>query len=436
MQKIIVACMLTVVMLSTIANLKAQQGYTPAPDNLAYREAFRDMKYGLFVHWGIYSLLGDGEWVMYQQKIPYTKYSALANAFYPHAYNAEAWAKMAKDAGMKYICITSRHHDGFSMFDTKATNYDIVDATPYKKDVLAALAEACKIHGLKLHFYYSLLDWGRSDYGFGKPIVDGRPENTDWDSYIRFMKTQLTELLTNYGDVVGAIWFDGDWERKKANWHYDEIYGLIHQLRPDVLVGNNHHENIKPGEDFQLFEKDLPGQNSHGWGGGDTNHDLPLETCETINGSWGYNINDNRYKTVEQIIHYLVKAASQNTNFLLNVGPRADGTIQPEFADTLRTVGKWLQAYGESIYGTRGGIVPLQSWGGVSTKGKDMYVHILSYPADDFVFLPGLKIGKHSAAVWPGGQACRTVQVAEGLFVYPNYPAHHTVDHVIKISEK
>ncbi len=420
-------------MLMAVSVAQAQQGYRPSAENIAYREAFRDMKFGLFVHWGIYSLMGDGEWVMYQQKIPYTKYSKLANAFYPHSYDAEAWAKMAKDAGMRYICITSRHHDGFSMFDSKATAYDIMDATPYQKDVLADLAMACKKYDLKLHFYYSLLDWGRDDYGFGQTIVNGKPEKANWDSYINFMKAQLTELLTNYGDVVGAIWFDGDWERKKANWHYDEIYGLIHTLRPDVLVGNNHHENLKPGEDFQMFEKDLPGQNSHGWGGGDTNHDLPLETCETINGSWGYNINDNRYKSVEDIVHYLVKAASQNTNFLLNVGPRPDGTIQPEFADTLRAVGQWLQQYGEAVYGTRGGVIPLQTWGGVTQKNETLFVHMLAAPQTEFVFLPGVQLGKRKATTWPGGQGCKTVQANEGLFLYPNYPQAASIDHIIRI---
>ena len=147
---------------------------------------------------------------------------------------------MAKSAGMKYITITSRHHDGFSMFQTKASPYNVVDATPYKKDPIKELAKECLKEGIELNFYYSLLDWGRDDYGFGKPIVDSTPQNTNWNSYISFMKTQLTELITTYPNIRG-IWFDGHWERKTANWHYDEIYSLIHKLNPKILVGNNHH---------------------------------------------------------------------------------------------------------------------------------------------------------------------------------------------------
>jgi alpha-L-fucosidase len=414
----------------------AQPGYTPSPENLKSREAFQDRRFGMFIHWGIYSLLGDGEWVMHNQHIPYDTYKRLANAFYPHDFNARQWVQIAKAAGMKYITITSRHHDGFSMFATKATNYNIVDATPFKKDPMKDLAEACREEGLKLNFYYSLLDWGRKDYGFGKPIVNGRPENTDWDSYIRFMKAQLTELLTNYGDVVGGIWFDGDWERKDVNWHYDEIYGLIHQLRPDVMIGNNHHTAVKPGEDYQMFEKDLPGGNSHGWNSGGVSNDLPLETCETMNNSWGFNINDNSYKSVKTIIQYLVKAAGLNANFLLNVGPQPDGTIQPEFVDTLKKVGQWLQANGETIYNTRGGIIPVQDWGNVTVKGKRIFVHILKQPSSPFILLPGITQKISSVHQFSGKQALTWKQVPEGLFIYTSGLDFDDIDEILEVTEK
>ncbi|MDX1953972.1 MAG: alpha-L-fucosidase, partial [Chitinophagaceae bacterium] len=166
----------------------SQTNYQPSASNLENRKDFQDRKFGMFIHWGIYSLLADGEWVMHQKKIPYDKYKRMANAFYPHSFDAKEWVRIAKQAGMKYITITSRHHDGFSMFDTKASTYNIIQATPFKKDPMRDLAEACRAEGLKLNFYYSLLDWGRSDYGFGKPIVNGQPEGGDWDSYIRFMK--------------------------------------------------------------------------------------------------------------------------------------------------------------------------------------------------------------------------------------------------------
>lgn len=414
----------------------SQTNYQPTPENVKNRQDFQDRKFGLFIHWGIYSLLGDGEWVMYTQKIPYDKYKRIANAFFPHDFNATEWVKIAKAAGMKYITITSRHHDGFSMFDTKASDYNIITATPFKKDPMKELAAACKAEGLKLNFYYSLLDWGRKDYGFGKKIINSKPEDTDWDSYISFMKTQLTELLTNYGDVVSGIWFDGDWERKDANWHYGDIYGLIHRLRPDVMIGNNHHADIKPGEDYQMFEKDLPGSNSHGWGTGGVSNELPLETCETINNSWGFNINDKSYKSAKTVIQYLVKAAGHNANFLLNVGPQADGKIQQEFADTLKKVGEWLLANGESIYGTRGNIIPSQDWGTVTAKDKKLFVHILKSPSEDFILLPRITQKVASVQLYSSKQSLTWKQQQEGIFIYLAGIAINNVDEVLEVTLK
>jgi alpha-L-fucosidase len=161
------------------------------------------------------------------------------------------------------------------------------------------LAKECQKQGIKLHIYYSLLDWGRPDYAFGSPIVNGKPTNGDWDSYINFMKAQLTELITQYPAVQG-IWFDGQWERRAVDWRFDEIYALIHKLNPAILVGNNHHLAPIDGEDFQMFEKDLPGANTTGFSAEARIGALPLETCETINNSWGYNSSDKKYKSVKQ----------------------------------------------------------------------------------------------------------------------------------------
>ncbi len=414
----------------------SQTNYQPTASNLENRKDFQDRKFGMFIHWGIYSLLADGEWVMHQKKIPYDKYKRMANAFYPHAFDAKEWVRIAKQAGMKYITITSRHHDGFSMFDTKASNYNIMQATPFKKDPMRDLAEACRAEGLKLNFYYSLLDWGRSDYAFGKPIVNGKPEGGDWDSYIRFMKAQLTELLTQYGDIVSSIWFDGDWERKNADWRYDEIYGLIHQLRPDVMIGNNHHDNLKPGEDYQLFEKDLPGGNSHGWGSGSVSQGVPLETCETINYSWGFNINDKSYKTTHTLVHYLVKAAGQNANFLLNVGPQPDGKIQTEFVDTLKKLGDWLQVYGESIYGTRGNPGGLEPWGAITHKGKASFIHVLQPVKEPFILCPNYTGKVKAVKVFENGKPLRWKQQPEGLFIYLEGLPENDLDRVIRVETK
>lgn len=407
--------------------------YTPSSANLVSRETFQDMKFGLFIHWGIYSELGDGEWVMHNKNIPYNNYKRLADFFNPQAFNAKEWVQFAKRAGMKYITITSRHHDGFSMFGTKASLYNIVDATPYHKDPLMELAQECQKEGIELHFYYSLLDWGRPDYAFGSPIVDGKPVNGDWDSYIKFMKTQLTELITNY-PVVKGIWFDGQWERRNVDWHFDEIYGLIHKLNPSILVGNNHHLAPIDGEDFQMFEKDLPGGNTTGFSGESKISKLPLETCETINNSWGFNINDRSYKSVKQIIHYMVNAAGRDANFLLNIGPMPNGKIQPEFTDTLALVGNWMKKYGESIYGTRGNLIAPQQWGVVTYKNKTLYAHIINEPQQSYIFLPLVKRKVTKAVLLSDGSNVNFKQQPEGLFVYVNKMDAKAIDTIIEIT--
>ncbi|RFZ83390.1 alpha-L-fucosidase [Mucilaginibacter terrenus] len=424
------ACMLLLV--CSLSAVAQQSTYTPAPENLEARKKFQDLKFGLFIHWGIYSILGDGEWVMNEKRIPYDSYKRLADFFNPQDFDAKAWVAFAKNAGMKYITITSRHHDGFSMFATKKSSYNIVDATPYHKDPLMELAKECQKEGIELHFYYSLLDWGRADYAYGSQIVDGKPVKGDWDSYIKFMKDQLTELITKYPGVKG-IWFDGNWERPNANWHYDEIYGLIHKLNPAILVGNNHHLAPKEGEDFQMFEKDLPGQNHTGFSGESTIGKLPLETCETINNSWGFKITDRTFKSSKQIIQYLVNAAGHNANFLLNIGPMPNGKIQPEFTDTLNLVGAWVKKNGESIYNTRGAIVPAQPWGTLTSNGKALYAHITNAPGEPYIFIPELK-SKVTKAVLLGGAAVKFKQQPEVLFIYTSGVVMDPVDTIVKLT--
>jgi alpha-L-fucosidase len=429
-RKLLLLCLL----FAAIAGRSNAQGpYTPTAENLAARQKFQDMKFGLFIHWGIYSILGDGEWVMHDKKIPYDSYKRLAGFFNPQEFNAKEWVAFAKKAGMKYITITSRHHDGFSMFGTKMSPYNIVDATPYHKDPLMELAQECEKEGIELHFYYSLLDWGRPDYAFGSQIVDGKPVKGDWDSYIKFMKDQLTELITKYPGVKG-IWFDGDWERTQVNWHYDEIYGLIHKLNPAILVGNNHHVAPKDGEDFQMFEKDLPGANTTGFAPNQTISKLPLETCETINNSWGFNINDRSFKSSKQIIHYLVGDAGRNANFLLNIGPMPNGKIQSEFTDTLAIVGAWMQKNGESIYGTRGSYVPPQPWGVITAKAKTMYVHITSPQGDGYIFIPKVKEKVSKAVLFSNGESVKFKQQPEGVFIYTTGLTADPVDTIIKLT--
>lgn len=429
-----VALMLLVMALKAQNTAGVLTSYIPAPQNLKAREEFRDMKFGMFIHWGIYSELGAGEWVMHDRKIPYNSYKRLADFFRPEDFNAKEWVQLAKIAGMKYITITSRHHDGFSMFKTKASPYNIVDATPYHKDPLMELAKECQKEGIELHIYYSLLDWGRPDYGFGQPIVNGAPANTNWNSYINFMKTQLTELITNYPGVK-AIWFDGQWERRSVNWHFDEIYPLIHKLNPAIMIGNNHHLAPFLGEDFQMFEKDLPGNNNTGFSAESKIGTLPLETCETINNSWGFNITDGSYKSVKGIVGYLVNAAGRNANFLLNIGPMPNGKIQSQFVDTLTKVGTWMQKNGESIYGTRGGMIAPQYWGVMTAKGKALYAHILTTPQQpDYIFIPAFDKKISKITLLNGSSSIKFKQQAEGVFVYIKGIQTDPYDTILKIT--
>ena len=367
----------------------AQAKYTPAPENLKAREWFRDAKFGLFIHWGVYSVLGDGEWVMNQQRIPIADYEKLPAFFNPQRFDAAEWVALAKAAGMKYITITSKHHDGFAMYESKVSDYDIVERTPYGRDVLKALAEECRKQGIKLFFYYSQLDWHHPDYyprgQTGQ--TSGRPDSGDWSKYIGYMNAQLTELLTGYGEI-GGIWFDGWWDRPEASWRLEETYALIHRLQPQALVGANHHRKPFDGEDFQMFEKDLPGHNTAGFSAEAEIGTLPLEMCDTINGAWGFNLQDRRHKSVRELVHLLVKGAGDNANFLLNVGPMPDGRIQAEHQARLREIGQWLQVHGESIYGTRGGPLAPRSWGVTTQKGRTVYVHVLNWQDANLLIPP------------------------------------------------
>lgn len=423
------------------ANSSAAQSYQPAPSNLAARTEFQDGKFGMFIHWGASSVLGAGEWVMNNRNIQVNEYKRLQQFFNPQQFNAATWVATAKAAGMNYITLITRHHDGFSNWDTKQSDWNIIN-TPYGKDIVKQLADECHRQGIKIFFYYSLLDWYRTDYQYetgntGKGT--GRTEKSNWESYIRFMKAQLTELLTNYGEIAG-IWFDGHWDqvdkstgKSRVDWHYGEIYELIHKLQPKCLISNNHHQAIIPGEDFQAFEKDLPGQNTTGFGKADVSS-LPLETCETMNDSWGFNITDRKYKSTKALIQYLVKAAAHNANFLLNVGPMPNGVIQPEFTDTLKKMGAWLQQNGASVYGTRGGFIAPKNWGGFTQKGKTLYMHILNQPeTEGYIFVDGLNQKISKAILFNGKQPVKFKQIPEGTFIYLSGIRLDEVDTIVEI---
>ena len=365
--------------------LMAQEPYTPSAENKEARKWFQDAKFGLFIHWGVYSILGDGEWVMHQQKIPVNRYELLPTFFNPQGFDAKEIVDMAKDAGMKYITITTKHHDGFAMYDSKVSNYNVVDDTPYGKDVLKMLEQECKKAGIKLFAYYSQLDWHNNDYyPRGKTGHDlGRPASGNWQSYLDYENAQIKELAENYN--IAGFWFDGFWDqydlkkegKPSEDFDLEKTYNIIHGVNSALLIGNNHHLAPIAGEDFQMFEKDLPGKNTNGFSEDSQIGNLPLETCETINNSWGFNLKDNSHKSIKDLIQYVIKAAGNNANFLLNVGPMPNGKIQQEHKERLKAVGSWLRSNGETIYGTRG--AAFQDENLVSTqKDNKLYMHILN----------------------------------------------------------
>ena len=361
--------------------VNAQEGYVPTEENLRQREIFEDNRFGIFLHWGIYSMFAQGEWYM-NKGIDAKEYAKSAGGFYPASFNAREWVKAIKASGAKYICFTSRHHDGFSMYDTKYSDYDIIDASPFKRDVIAELAQACREEGIALHLYYSLIDWTREDYPSGRTgLTTGRNlDHTDYEAYRMFMKNQLTELLTNYGDVA-AIWFDGVWDHdsdpQPFDWKLGDIYSHIHNIRPECLIGNNHHLTPFAGEDFQMFERDLPGENTTGWAGDQTVSALPLEMCQTMNGMWGYKVEDQKYKSVTDLVRLIVKAASKGSNLLLNIGPQPDGCLPAAALDRLSGIGEWMGRYGESVYATDATGIPEQSWGVTTRRGNTIYMHLI-----------------------------------------------------------
>ena len=409
-------CLAALLLVATLLPCRAvaQASDTVPPERLAARQWYRDARFGMFVHWGVYSLLGQGEWVMQNREIPVGAYEWLATTFDPVKFDARDWVSLAKAAGVRYITITSRHHDGFSMFATRATRYNIVDWTPFKRDPLQELAAECRRQGIRLFFYYSQLDWHHPDYwprgSTGRN--SGRPESGDWSRYLDFMDAQLTELLTNYGPI-GGIWFDGMWDKPDADWRLPHTYALIHRLQPAALIVPNHHQSPLPGEDVQTFEQDLPGANTAGFNTEQIGQ-LPLETSLTMNRSWGFSITDRDYKTPQQLVRYLVEAAGRDANLLLNVGPRPDGTIPPEADERLREVGRWLATYGGSIYGTRGGPIPPRDWGVTTTRGDTVFVHVLAWP-DRVLALPSLGARVVAARMFATGERVAVTQSEAGV---------------------
>lgn len=361
-------------------------------------------RFGMFIHWGLYALLARGEWVMHTESIAVAEYEKLAQQFNPTKFNADEWVAIAADAGQKWITITSRHHDGFSMYDTALSNYKVTN-TPFKRDPLRELADAvARRRDIKLGFYSSLLDWHHPAYRF-------RAERgLAWGDYLGFLHGQVRELCTQYGEVC-SLWFDGDWPTQMhqhpphfhsgGSFEYDRLYDMIHALQPGCIVHNNRHTEPLPGEDVQGFEQDLPGSNTAGFN--DTrSYGLPIETCMTINdGVWGFDARDKSLKSTRHLIHVIARLAAVGSNFLLNVGPTADGEIFAAHAERLRSVGTWLRTYGESIYNTQAGAFGIDPDVASTRRGKTHFVHSLNYISDE-VDVPAPQFEVKSARLLTG----------------------------------
>ncbi len=356
---------------------------------------WRDARFGMFIHWGLYAVpagewkgaTNHAEWIRTTAQIPLGEYDQFVPQFNSVNFNAEAWVQMAKDAGMKYITITSKHHDGFCLWDSKETDFDIM-STPFKRDVLKELAEACrKIGGIKLCFYHSIMDWHHPDYNERRDWEKNRPlDGTDRKKYITYMKNQLKELVTNYGDI-GVIWFDGEWENFWTHEDGKELYNYVRSLKPGIIVNNRVDKGrssmagmTTEGDyagDFGTPEQEIPETGFPG---------VDWESCMTMNNNWGYNKADKQYKSSKDLIQNLVDIASKGGNFLLNIGPKADGSFPQESIDRLKAIGAWMKINGESIHGTTASPFEHIKWGRVTQKkiGENtrLYLHVFDWPTD------------------------------------------------------
>ena len=380
--------------------------YEPGQESIEEKNArmewWRDARFGMFIHWGLYAIpagewnggTNHAEWIRTTAQIPLETYDKFVGQFNPVKYDAGEWVRMAKDAGMKYIVITSKHHDGFCLFDSKNTDFDVM-STPYKKDILKDLADACHEAGIKICWYHSIMDWHHPDYLPRRGWEKDRPvEGADFDRYVQYMKRQLKELLTNYGPI-GVLWFDGEWENTWNNEYGEEIYNYVRSLQPDIIINNRvgasraGMEGLTQeggfGGDFGTPEQTIPATGLPG---------VDWETCMTMNDHWGYNKHDKNFKSTTDLLQKLADIASKGGNFLLNVGPTAEGTFPQESIDRLETIGNWMDKNGESVYGTMASPFKSLPWGRCTQKaiegGTRLYLHVFDWPGGGILSVPGL----------------------------------------------
>ena len=381
---------------------------------------WREAKFGMFIHWGLYAIPAGvwngkeidktaGEWIMYGAQIPVADYEPLIKQFNPVKFDAKEWVRIAKDAGCKYITITSKHHDGFCLFDSKLTEYDVM-STPFKRDIMKELADECHKQGIKICWYHSILDWHHPDYlprGTEKARPwDKRPtEGADLNRYLDYMKGELRELLTNYGQI-GVIWFDGGWEHKPEELHSDEVTKMIRSIQPDIII----NDRIQIPQDFNTPEQNIPDTGIPG---------RDWETCMTMNDTWGFKSSDTNWKSNETLIRYLVDIASKGGNFLLNVGPTAEGIIPQASQERLAAMGAWMKTNSDAIYGTTASPFRHLGWGRCTVKPGALYLHVFDWPTDGKLLAAGLKntVKKAYLLADPKRVALTTTNTPEGVTI-------------------
>jgi alpha-L-fucosidase len=417
-----------------VAALRPAVAQTTVKETAAQKDArmawWRDAQFGMFIHWGAYSVPagvyhgqrigGIGEWIMNSAKVPIPEYEQFAHAFNPTKYDAEQWVRTAKDAGMKYIILTSKHHDGFALFDSKVSKYDVVDAAAYHKDALKALAEAAHRQGMKFGVYYSIMDWHHPDaQAPSTPNYNARDfKNPNFNRYVEtYMKPQLKELLTQY-PAIDVLWFDGEWVADWSDAQGRQLYDWLRTIKPSLIINNRvgHSRagmagmsaNADAPGDFGTPEQQVPATGLPG---------VDWETCMTMNDTWGFKSFDDGWKDTRTLVRTMIDAASKGGNFLLNVGPTSAGEIPPESVARLREMGKWMRDNGESIYATSASPVAAPAWGRYTSKTGRIYAHVFDWPKDHRLALTGLAAAPKAAYLLVDKKPLAVEQTPDGFSV-------------------